>query len=69
LEFFLRGHTRAREGEGLGERDVGAMQYARDGVARGGEAVIAGGILGRYFDETQRRQGVEAFCDRDVAGA
>jgi len=26
LEFFLRGHTGAREGEGLWEFDIGAMQ-------------------------------------------
>ena len=26
LEFFLRGHTRAREGEGFGELDVSAVQ-------------------------------------------
>jgi hypothetical protein len=26
LEFFLRGHARPREGEGLGELDVCAMQ-------------------------------------------
>ena len=31
--------------------------------------MIAGGMLWRYFDETQCRQGVEAFCDRDVEGA
>jgi hypothetical protein len=26
-------------------------------------------MLGRYFDETQRRQGVEAFGNRDIEGA
>jgi hypothetical protein len=31
--------------------------------------MITGGMLWRYFDEAQRRQGVEAFCDRDVEGA
>jgi hypothetical protein len=45
------------------------VQEARDGVARGGAAVRAGGVVGRYCDETPRRQSVEAFCDRDVAGA
>ena len=40
----------------------------RDGVTRRGDTVIAGGMLWRYFDKTQCRQGVEAFFDRDVEG-
>ena len=30
--------------------------------------MIAGGMLWRYFDEAQRRQGVESFGNRDVEG-
>ena len=69
MAFFLRGHTRAREGEGFGEREVGAVQEARDGVTRRGDTVRAGGMLWRYFDKTQCRQGVETFFDCDVEGA
>ena len=30
--------------------------------------MIAGGIVWRYFDQAQRRQGMEPFFDRDVEG-
>jgi hypothetical protein len=30
--------------------------------------MIAGGIVWRYFDQAQRRQGMESFFDRDVEG-
>ena len=69
LKFVLRGHPHPRQGKGLGEREVGAVQSARDGGARCGDAVRAGGILWRDFDETQCRQGVEACGDCDVVGA
>jgi hypothetical protein len=66
LAFFLRGHTRAREGEGLGKLDVSAVQECRDGVTRRGDAGRAGGILGRYFDEAACRQGVQSFFHGEV---
>src|SRR5215831_16680302 len=68
LQFFPSGHLHPREGEGLGERDVGAVQYVRDSVVRCGDAVIAGGIGWGYFDQAQRRQGLESFRNSDVEG-
>ena len=41
----------------------------RDGVTRRREAVIARGILWRYFDQTERRQSLESFFHGAVQGA
>jgi len=45
------------------------VQSWRDGVTRYGEAVIAGGLRWRPFDETERREGVEACGPGAVQGA
>src|SRR5262252_8553881 len=45
LRLFSRGPPHPREGQDLGEREVSAVQEARDGVTRCGEAVRAGGML------------------------